>query len=808
MASKSTSSGLGLVGLAGLIAAVFLASVATQHLALILQVDVGQETSLPVTGIWVIVLLVGLNAFVGWARSGRSLLSRAQLVCVTGAVLMAAPLLTQGFWHRYVGTVTSYPREGQFQVIDALPDKLWPHGANLLADGLSASTTRVVTQEQPCELKVPVSADGDYGAVVAKPYLISALVRADTLPPASVLTCTVVGDNDVALQAFSLDRPSKPDKVRNDGFQRIGVYGLRIPDATTSVTVRFSLTGPGSVDLRDAKLMSVAAVEIALRGARPVTAEVQAAMPAGQRGTTVVAPVHLLSPSGAAFVATGGVPWSEWIVCLLAWGSFLGLMMGAVLGITLLLHRHWIEAERLPLPQAKAISMLLGLESNTIWRNGWMWAGFGVAVLWCQMRYWSGHYPALPDPSLNVPLRPLFGEMITAWGPMWDVTFTLSALFLGLALFMELNILASLVFGFFCYRALFWFGEGTGIGVSAPGFPWRHDLTVGAYAAYFVIIMLMARRHLASSAKRAFLPGGWQRQAGEPVAPRVSLALLVGCCAGAGLWCWWIGVGALGFAALFAAFVIIAVVAARLRAECGVVYGYFTPYSMTIVLGSLGGIPLFGPQVVLFGLLAGMWMASTTMHLPGSQVDFTELGRREGLSQRALIGIPMFALILAIALGGWAFLTLSYGQGGDNVRFNWAYDTKGWYFHGFNQEVSSLGSTTGGSVFSPWGISLGAGATVVVSVLRQVIAGCWFHPVGILFGSTYMMDSVWGSCLVALGIRFFVVRFAGAEAVRERLIPAALGIFLASCLTYLIALIHGTVLLQGAGFTTLIQGVP
>ena len=107
MASKSTSSGLGLVGLAGLIAAVFLASVATQHLALILQVDVGQETSLPVTGIWVIVLLVGLNAFVGWARSGRSLLSRAQLVCVTGAVLMAAPLLTQGFWHRYVGTVTS-----------------------------------------------------------------------------------------------------------------------------------------------------------------------------------------------------------------------------------------------------------------------------------------------------------------------------------------------------------------------------------------------------------------------------------------------------------------------------------------------------------------------------------------------------------------------------------------------------------------------------------------------------------------------------------------------------------------------------
>ena len=58
MDSKSPSPRLGLVGLVALIAAIFLASVATQHLAVILQVDAGQETSLPVPGIWVIVLLL------------------------------------------------------------------------------------------------------------------------------------------------------------------------------------------------------------------------------------------------------------------------------------------------------------------------------------------------------------------------------------------------------------------------------------------------------------------------------------------------------------------------------------------------------------------------------------------------------------------------------------------------------------------------------------------------------------------------------------------------------------------------------
>jgi hypothetical protein len=788
----------GLTGLVAMVATILLAALLTMHMHVALGIDAAAEGPLPVPTLWVILLLVGVNALVARLRSGRGLLNRTQLVLVAVGALMAAPLFSQGFWMRFVGTVTSYPRSNQFWVIDALPDKLWPHGANLLAG--QAAEAQTVSQGHPLALRVSV---GEGSAVPAAPHLVSALLKAEELPDSSALVCTVVGDG-APIEVFRLDRPGKGDQVRGDGFQRLGLYGLRLPEAQREVQVVFTLDGPGRVLVRDPKLMSVAAVETVLRGARPVTAEVMAQLPPEQRANSVILPAELLSVAGARFVASGGVAWGEWITCLLAWGGFLVLIMGACLGITLLMHRHWLEAERLPLPLGRATGMLLGVDPHNLWRSPWFWGALATAGAWCQVRYWAAFNPSIPDPSVAVALKPYFSD--PSWGRMWESTFTIHALFLGLALFFELNVLASLVLGYWLYRSMFWIGDATGVASGNPDFPWRYDLCAGAFATYFVIILAMARRHLAATGRRAL--AGWSREAGEPVPPRAALALLIGCCLGSLAWAWWVGVGVFGFAILFAAFIVIGTVAARLRAECGVLFGYFTPYSMAIVLGSFGGIPVFGPQAVLFGLLASMWMATCTMHIPGMQVDGSELARREGASPWAVLGVPLLAVVLGVVVGGWAFLTLGNGQGGDNLRFAWAFDSKLWYFLGFNNEVSTLGDHSKGSVYSFWGIGLGAGATAVVAVLRQLLAGFWFHPVGILLGPTHVMDAVWGSCLLALVLRFVVVRMAGAEAVRERLLPAGLGIFCAACLAYFVACIHGSLRLGGAGVDQLVRSIP
>jgi hypothetical protein len=551
--------------------------------------------------------------------------------------------------------------------------------------------------------------------------------------------------------------------------------------------------------------MSVAAVESALRGSKPVTPEVLAALPPEQRASAIAAPATLLSADGAAFVASAGVPWGEWAVCLTAWGGFLVLVIGAVVGTTLLMHRHWVEAERLPMPLGRGTSMLLGLDTIGLWRSPWLWGALAAAGVWTQLCYWAGHNPVLPDPTVSVPIKPYFSD--PSWGRMWEATFTVHALYLGLALFFELNVLASLVVGFWLYRSLFWFGDATGVAHGRPDYPWRYDICAGAYLAYIGVVVMLARRHLASSARRAFT-GGWAPQPGEPASPRIALLLILACLLGAVAWASWVGLGLAGALILFLAIAGVGLVAARLRAECGILFAYFTPYNLAIVLGSFGGIPVFGPQAVLFGLLASMWMTGSTMHIPGIQVENAELARREGVGTGWIVMLPLLAVGLGVVIGGWAFLGYSYGQGGDNLRYAWAFDSKLWYFSGFNAEVSSLGDQSKGSMFSGWGLGIGAGATALAATLRQLFAGFWFHPVGVILGSTHLMDGVWGSCLVALVLRFGVVRFAGAEAVRSRLLPVGIGIFLAGCLVYATAVIHGTILASGTGFSSLMRGVP
>jgi hypothetical protein len=50
-----------------------------------------------------------------------------------------------------------------------------------------------------------------------------------------------------------------------------------------------------------------------------------------------------------------------------------------------------------------------------------------------------------------------------------------------------------------------------------------------------------------------------------------------------------------------------------------------------------------------------------------------------------------------------------------------------------------------------------------------------------------MMSLLWGSLLVAGIMRFGVLKIGGASAVRSKLVPAAVGIFLAALAAYAIA---------------------
>ena len=86
-----------------------------------------------------------------------------------------------------------------------------------------------------------------------------------------------------------------------------------------------------------------------------------------------------------------------------------------------------------------------------IWTKWLIWAGFIPIFVWCLLRAWTAADPSMPDLSFNVSLKAYVTDPAVA-SMMGNVTFTIAALYVGLAVFMDLNISLSLILGYFLFR--------------------------------------------------------------------------------------------------------------------------------------------------------------------------------------------------------------------------------------------------------------------------------------------------------------------------------------------------------------------
>ena len=128
--------GLTLRAVAASLLGMLLAGIYTQVSAVLLAESyLIAEAALPVPAMIVLVFLVLVAGAFAAAFKFR-LLTRPELVCVAFAMMMAVPMMTQGFWHRFLGITAAPLRTAGFDYLDAYHDNLWPHGPNLVADAL------------------------------------------------------------------------------------------------------------------------------------------------------------------------------------------------------------------------------------------------------------------------------------------------------------------------------------------------------------------------------------------------------------------------------------------------------------------------------------------------------------------------------------------------------------------------------------------------------------------------------------------------------------------------------------------------
>lgn len=812
-----------------------------QYVEIILGIYYPAEHTLPLPSLWIFfgfLLVYGLVK--KFARV--ELLSRAEMLCVLFALFIAGPIMTQGVWHRLLSITATLPKTGDFAKIDALSDRLWPHGPNLLEDRLSeegvfeASPSVTWVNREVFKQQAPVTVarlegqsggrefirfalpSGTEGIRPGLSHLVSVLFHTSDLGPDAQVDARAYMDAENPeryTELFSSVAETSPSFIFPSGFQRRGMYDVSFsaPHGAT-VIIEFGLSGEGIVKIADPKLMDVSALEMAYTGRQIIQERDAKNMPPEALEGVIIRPDSMLSLAGLRFVVEGYIPVREWVVPVMAWTVMILLILTATFALAVLMRRQWLDNERFPLPMAYVTAALVGKDGEApIWKNRVMWIGFTVGLIWCLLRGFNFYNPRIPDLNIAVPLGPYFAN--SQFFPMWNgVTFEVTAIFLSLAMFMELGVLMSVVVGYLLYRSLFWFGHMTGISANA-GYPFYAEQQVGGYLMYALLIVILTRKYWLQLI-RAAIRNDKKASEGEAFSYRTAFIALILTFVGAALWARWIGIGVPGMMVFFFFLVLTGLVCAKIRAECGTPFSYMAPFNGALIISLLGGVAVFGEGAVLVSLMFSFTLFVTAFFLiPGAQVELLEMGRERRVQPIHLFYAVMAGALGGMMIGGWVFLSNAYAYGGSNMSFAWAFDPKAYYLYGMNTELAEAArqmtgqaeAVSSGIRPATWAYIYAAGGVLVLSVLRQIFAGFWLHPVGFMLGGSHFTWYVWGSCLAAWAIRLIVLKLGGAATVRERLRPFFIGFFIAAVVSQLFFSIHAG-FLSAAGVENIYRAIP
>ncbi|MBQ6924616.1 MAG: hypothetical protein IJQ73_08245 [Kiritimatiellae bacterium] len=851
-----------------------LTAIYTNHTAIVVRETwTIPESVIPVPAI---LALLGLTLFTGLLAAvfKLRLLTRQEVVCVAFATLMSAPLMTQGFWLRFLGMIAATPMGQNFDYIDAFDDRLWPHGENLLSasgaqgappcgrTGGSASGAQgappcgrtvlprgaaasaapladtagtaswrfgeieegrqgailVITNAAPGEVsyaEYTFTAGAEAAPDFREPFLISVLARGEGADAETAVFAETVADGAATPTTLFRAAPSTQKTwLHKTGFVRLGRYGVYPARACQSnLVLRIGLKGRGSVEIADPRFFSVAPLMGIFQGRKIVEeAEWERMTPAQRPPYAAVRPAKRWSLRSLAFHLGGLVPFRPWARPLAIWGGYVLLLLTALFCLNTIMRRKWAESERYPMPNARIPLALAGAGPGdegsdapfaAIWRNRWAWAGLIFAFLFGILKGAHFFNPHFPDLKFSHHLGDYVSNPV--FGGMFNVTFTFSLLICSVAVFFELNVLMSIVVGYWVCRSAYFFGHLAGID-SNSGFPWFDEQALGAYIGYFAIILVLSSKYLWGVVRDAFRG---RNDGTEALAPRTAVVLFVLCHVGVALWSGLSDASLLGMQVMFSFLVICGFIAAKYRVECGSPFGYFAPQNVMLLVGALGGMRVFGARGMFVSLLlSGVLTAAVFYLIPGMQFEMIEIGHRLRIKPRHIAYTCLVGALGGLLIGGLVFLSNGYAAGANTLRGNGFYDSYGWFVTRIRTPLT-LATTqwlnpesAASAPATNWGrvAMASSGVTMaVLAILRQYFAGFWFHPIGFMVGFTFQnFGANWGTLLVAFAIRWSVLKIGGAKAVRTKMMPFFVGVFVGCVLAIgLFTLVNGYAVAHG-----------
>lgn len=811
------------------------------------------ENSPPNSAVGVILAVMGIGALL--YRFRRSLrLRTGELVVIYSALVMAAPLMTQGFWHRIIGLVSAFPHYQDFKSYDSLPPMLWPHGENLIPnagfqEGLKGF--RHVGGELKWEemrdrhgqmRQVPVLRDGalevtiprSAGLVPRENFLFSARVKAEGLTKESAYFVEIGADDTGLIPVLVNSQNTAPTFADPTGFARVGVNPVAIPGGLREkLTLRIGIRGGGTLAVQEMEFMNMEAVESLFVGRQVVRESRLEALTDDERNSTMVRPDNLWSLAGLKFLAAGYIPFGQWVQPMLAWGALIAALFVGFLGLNVLLRKQWVEHERFTFPLTILPKNIFQADRDEggriilpLFRSRVMWIGFCIAFLLALLKGLKFYFPKVPAlvfPTVGFSAYvgdPIFQAYLSNVGFGIGFMLCLYAIFL----LIETDILFSLWSMFLVFQLWNLFGRLFGL-TAIPGYPWESQQTMGGYIAYAILAVVVARTHLWRVMRIMAGRGtadelAMQRQ--EMVGYRVALLLVVVSLVGLGAWGWWTRMG-VGASLLFFGYMLICGFAAsRIRAECGAPFGYITPYNGMQFLAAMGGFVMFkSVGMVVATIAAGFMCTSCFLLMAPVQVEMMELGRRFEVRPKDVGAGLTLGLVGGVLIGGFVILCWAYAIGASNFKYSWPY-AQNWYFENLRVGASNvdraLAAGTLGQApeaqplnfsanLDAKGLGVGAVITGALAFLRAKVMWFPFHPLGYLLASTNFMRQTWLLVFLAWLARLVLFRMGGAIVIRRGLVPFALGMFL-GCIASIVVFDVVGLILRAQGVVEVYSRMP
>ncbi len=456
-----------------------------------------------------------------------------------------------------------------------------------------------------------------------------------------------------------------------------------------------------------------------------------------------------------------------WLSPVVAWSSFIFVLMLVLLCINTLLRIQWTEHERLSYPLTQ-----LPLEMTNprlrFFRNRLMWIGFSIAALISIVNLLHSIYPVIP--YIPIKRQGIGGGIRVSFYPF----------VIGMSFMMPRDLLFSCWAFFWLYKIELMVGDMMGW-QNLPRFPYAAEQGFGVYLGLLVFALWIGRSHFIGVVRHLFASSKSRFQLDDSREPMPYRLAVIGIVFGiifltvfsykAGMSLWVIPI-------FFGIYFLLSIMITRLRAELGFIvhgHGYrpgIDPHTM-IVTG-FGTWQLTTNTLTVFSMYIFFNRAYWVNPMP-EQLEAFKMSERRNINLRHTAIAILLATAIGLVVSFWFLLDSFYRHGHESAHFHPHSLWYGRMAYGQLENWLNYPREADGPALAFMGG--GFGLTAVLMFLRTRFLWWPLHPLGYVTADSWGMFNLWSCIFVAWAIKTIILRYGGLGSYR-RAVPFFLGVAL------------------------------